>query len=213
DTADSPLATIHDSIKVVSYFAMDLGTNKVNTEFSDEEIDGIDSFSIENIYRLNYFGYCRFNYMNNIESCDTFSSGLDLASVLVRDAGVRLSMISKQGNPSDIGNSLVSAYHALLEHIGTRNETAYNALILKYTGETLPYLVSISIAASTICLIVMVVLTCAEYIYVIKLNNMVLSQELAVADLGSGFIIHLAATFVQGTICLGLLLMLYFRPW
>ncbi|ODV94441.1 hypothetical protein PACTADRAFT_51277 [Pachysolen tannophilus NRRL Y-2460] len=145
--AEAALSSARDLLKVVSYIAIDLGTpiqnsngdleismnnnankkkiilgNQGNYLTSDDYLNTIDTFSVENIYNLNFLGYCRENLLNGATFCSKSHNGLDILSTLIRDAGIQLAKISKQENYGDMGDSFAVAYQVGLSNFASANE-------------------------------------------------------------------------------------------
>ncbi|KAK6201569.1 uncharacterized protein RJT21DRAFT_114187 [Scheffersomyces amazonensis] len=132
-SAKDSLSGIREGLKMISYVAQDLSISDYDNKSANNYLQQIDTLSTNNLYKVNFGGFCRFNKDTMKETCLS-SNGIDIFSSLVKDIGYQLGEISKSDEPSKLGDSLSTTYsHALktLDDIYTKsikNDTGYTNL-------------------------------------------------------------------------------------
>lgn len=116
---DSPttkdfVASVREFLKLLSYMAIDLGWS---TELMDSEIyeekNLVDTFHHNNVYKVNYLGYCKVGHSGKNYCTLNGDSGMDVLEILVRDVGIQLGKLSTAhvNNTKILSDSLVLTYH------------------------------------------------------------------------------------------------------
>ncbi|ODV77705.1 uncharacterized protein CANTADRAFT_22833 [Suhomyces tanzawaensis NRRL Y-17324] len=114
------LGSAREGLRMASFFAKDFSVTLNDGHKLSERIrhiNTIDSLSDKNLFKFNYNGFCRKSMLTGVESC-TYSHGLDLFSSLTKDIGLQLGVVSKAENPTEIGDSLATAYGLSLDTLG-----------------------------------------------------------------------------------------------
>ncbi|QLG73097.1 hypothetical protein HG535_0E01810 [Zygotorulaspora mrakii] len=114
------IGSIKELLKLISYLAIDLGWSSDladSSMYDDENL--VNTFNAENIYKVNYFSYCKKTDGKKMYCVRNGGNGMDVITVLVRDVGIQLGNISPlHVNDTEIlGDSLVISYHLALTSI------------------------------------------------------------------------------------------------
>lgn len=104
------ISMIQDALSLVSFVATDFTGDSMD---NDLKVAIIDTLSSENIFNVNFNGYCRFNYGTKLQKCH--KSHLEIISCWTLDVGLQLGAVS---NRSEIvGESFVSTYGTVLRSL------------------------------------------------------------------------------------------------
>lgn len=114
------IASVKEFLKLVSYLAIDMGWSNSLADpeiYNDENL--VDTFESENIYRVNYFGYCKKNNNQRMYCVPNGNAGMDVLTILVRDVGIQLGKLSSVhvNNTTILGDSLVLTYQLALSSL------------------------------------------------------------------------------------------------
>lgn len=114
------IGSIKELLKLISYLAIDLGWSNDLADpsiYDDENL--VDTFNSENIYKVNYFSYCKKNGDKRTYCVRNGNYGRDVIGILVRDVGIQLGKVSSlhTNDTQILGDSLVIAYHLALNSI------------------------------------------------------------------------------------------------
>ena len=76
----------------------------------------VDTFESTNIYKVNYFGYCKSTIDKNIYCSANGDAGMDVMGILVRDIGIQLGQLSTihENATKTMGESMLFMYHLTL---------------------------------------------------------------------------------------------------
>lgn len=112
--------SIKEFLKLLSYLAIDMGWSKDLTDtdiYKEEKL--VDTFDSENVYKVNYVGYCKKRYGERLYCIQNWDSGMDVLGILVRDIGIQLGMLSMshQNETRLLGDSMVLTYHLSLSSL------------------------------------------------------------------------------------------------
>ncbi|CDK24147.1 unnamed protein product [Kuraishia capsulata CBS 1993] len=166
-------SSARDAASLLGYLAEDLSSDNDDDTSTLQELinankDGdpegppsylgtIDTFSLDNVFEIGYWGYCRKNLKTGKSFCNK-CMGLDIPSVLVRDAGIQLGDVSNHFNPSVLGKSFVTAYYATLRSLkelpGVAGEVIRNALLIRNTAIAIAILISAEFVLSSLNMLI-----------------------------------------------------------
>lgn len=130
--------SIREFLRLISYLALDMGwVGATDPKFYNEE-NLVDTFDPDNVYKVNFFGYCKKNGYHRAYCVQNGNSGMDILSVLVRDVGIQLAKLSSfpANNTKVLGESLVLTYHLSLSSLrrflkgDSRNSNAFSKILL-----------------------------------------------------------------------------------
>lgn len=130
--------SIREFLKLISYLALDMGwAGATDSKIYNEE-NLVDTFDPDNIYKVNFFGYCKKNGYRRVYCVQNGDSGMDILSVLVRDVGIQLAKLSSSpaNNTKVLGDSLVLTYHLSLSSLrrflkgDRRNSNAFSRILI-----------------------------------------------------------------------------------
>ncbi|CCE91673.1 Sma2p TDEL_0D00890 [Torulaspora delbrueckii] len=112
--------SIKEFLKLLSYLAIDMGWSRDLTDsdiYREEKL--VDTFDSENVYKVNYFGYCKKRHGERLYCVQNWGSGMDVLGILVRDIGIQLGMLSAshQNDTRLLGDSMVLTYHLALSSL------------------------------------------------------------------------------------------------
>ncbi|CCF59818.1 hypothetical protein KAFR_0I00370 [Kazachstania africana CBS 2517] len=119
-TAKEFIGSIRQFLKLLSYLTIDMGwSNELTDSSIYDDANLIDTFSADNVYNVNYFGYCKRNATKTIYCMGSGDAGMDILGVLVRDIGSQLSKLSTvhENNTVLLSNSMVFTYHLALKSL------------------------------------------------------------------------------------------------
>lgn len=133
------IASVQEFLKLLSYLTIDMGwSNELSDPsiYNDENL--VDTFHQENIYKMNYFGYCKRTNGKRVYCVQNGNSGMDVLSLLIRDIGIQLGKLSSihAGNTKVLADSLAFTYqlalsslHSFLKNDRSR-ENAFSNIIV-----------------------------------------------------------------------------------
>lgn len=112
--------SIKEFLKLLSYLAIDMGWSKGLTDtdlYREEKL--VNTFDSENVYKVNYFGYCKKRHGERLYCVPNWDSGMDVLGILVRDIGIQLGMLSAshQNDTRLLGDSMVLTYNLALSSL------------------------------------------------------------------------------------------------
>ncbi|CCE61843.1 hypothetical protein TPHA_0B01700 [Tetrapisispora phaffii CBS 4417] len=111
------IATLNELLRLLSYLTIDMGWDGEITTPTIYDNGYLDKAMKENnIFKVNYFGYCKFQDSKNDYCSRLTSSCLDLFGTIAKDMGVYLSRYTSnyKTNPDVIGSSLQQFYYLTL---------------------------------------------------------------------------------------------------
>ncbi|EDO16611.1 hypothetical protein Kpol_520p34 [Vanderwaltozyma polyspora DSM 70294] len=116
------ITSIRELLRLLSYLTIDMGWSSglpAPDAYNDENL--VDTFHLNNIYKVNYFGYCKKNGKQKEYCTSNHSSGMDILALLVRDVGIQLGKLSSayENNTEILGESLVFTYELSLSSLHT----------------------------------------------------------------------------------------------
>ncbi|ANZ77927.1 BA75_04808T0 [Komagataella pastoris] len=179
------LVKAEQALRLISYIAVDLGAHpsedgnvfvnphlremaiKKNmqnpTEFNSvfNYLKTVDTLTTDNIFRLNFFGYCKDQLAKGSTVCKN-EWGLDFVSVLLRDAGDQLSQITSDPELGRqlVGESFVKAYRGILKqasNLNLQDRKLENAIQLSRVSKIIPLLVFITCISKAVDTVLMIV--------------------------------------------------------
>lgn len=114
------IGSIKEFLRLVSFLAIDMGwSNTLSDPDIYKEDNLVDTFDSENVYQVNYFGYCKKKNNKRLYCAPSGNNGMDVLGILVRDIGIQLCMLSapRQNDTKVLGDSLVLTYHLALSSL------------------------------------------------------------------------------------------------
>lgn len=135
--------SIREFLRLISYLALDMRWSGVTDPEIYNEENLVDTFDADNLYKVNFFGYCKKNGDYRAYCVQNGDSGMDVLGVLVRDVGIQLAKLSSSSanDTKVLGDSLVLTYHLSLSSLrkflkGDRHNSNAFSKILLGTGGT-----------------------------------------------------------------------------
>ncbi|CAR26630.1 hypothetical protein ZYGR_0H04480 [Zygosaccharomyces rouxii] len=130
--------SIREFLRLISYLALDMGRVGATDPKIYNEENLVDTFDPDNVYKVNFFGYCKKSGYHRAYCVQNGDSGMDVLSILVRDVGIQLSKLSSSpaNNTKVLGDSLVLTYHLSLSSLrrflkgDRRNSNAFSKILL-----------------------------------------------------------------------------------
>lgn len=129
--------SIREFLRLISYLALDMGWKGAADPKVYSEENLVDTFDPENVFKVNFFGYCKKNGYRRDYCVQNGDSGMDVLSVLVRDVGIQLAKLtsSPANNTKVLGDSLVLTYHLSLSSLrrflkgNRRNSNSFSKIL------------------------------------------------------------------------------------
>ncbi|AAS52818.1 AER135Wp [Eremothecium gossypii ATCC 10895] len=116
-TATLFLSTVKEVSMLLSYVAIDLGWNVNFPKPNDYDTSNlVNTFDPSNKYHVNLFGYCKWQPLSNKATwyCMDNPNGLDIISMIVRDLGAQLGVLSHT-NTKILSDSLWILYRSIFD--------------------------------------------------------------------------------------------------
>ncbi|AMD22077.1 HGL263Wp [Eremothecium sinecaudum] len=116
-TATLFLSTVKEVSMLLSYVAIDLGWNVNFPKPDDYDTSNlVNTFDPSNKYHVNLFGYCKWQPLSSKATwyCMDNPNGLDILSMIVRDLGAQLGVLS-HSNTKILSDSLWILYRSMFD--------------------------------------------------------------------------------------------------
>lgn len=107
------VSSIREFLKLLSFLAIDMGWNPhMDTARLYDDQNLVDTFNTENLYKVNYYGSCKYKDGAKVNCFYNEHYGMDIMTVLIRDIGLQLGNLTNTERAQTVllGNSVVYTY-------------------------------------------------------------------------------------------------------
>ncbi|SSD61363.1 uncharacterized protein SCODWIG_03124 [Saccharomycodes ludwigii] len=112
------LESAQELLKLLSYLALDLNVtdNKTYEVMHNDQL--ISTFNTSDLYKINFFGYCKKNKNTNYIYCINKLQGLNLPMIFIKDIGLQFGRISTR-NAQLVSDSLLFICEKFIQFINS----------------------------------------------------------------------------------------------
>lgn len=190
------VSSVRQFLRLISYLAIDMGWSKYLADphiYNEENL--VDTFDTDNLFKINYFGFCKKTSGKTKYCVANGDCGMDVLGILVRDVGLQLGRLTQryENNTRILGDSLVFTYHLGLSSMRKflRNDNyrnnAFSKLLLATDDQPYSNTRIKNYAKGVTVAYTLVVVN--KIMFYMHLAEITISAAFVVAVLGFGFVL------------------------